>query len=325
MIAKYNFCTIITSSHYHLASVLSHSLELQQLEFKLFVLVVDDFEQITIKNNDINFINIKTIIDFPYVSLMSSKYDLDFQSDNLRWSLKPVFLKYCIQTFSNDFIFLDSDIFILNDYRFLFDILTSQKFILSPHFRDLSPSTDELNFNKNYTEGMFNGGFIGASRHSLDILDWWITVCLHCCIINKKLGYYVDQKYLDMIPVRFDNVHILRHKGCNIASWNINDCKRTKIGNDIIINNQFPIIFIHFTRDTCEQIIFGSDNILRPLLNKYADCIDRYNPSISFISSIKEVHEKKVKEYYKELQKKSFLKRGINSFVTTIKNSLSNN
>jgi hypothetical protein len=75
---------------------------------------------------------------------------------------------------------------------------------------------------------------------------------------------------LDMVPVIDEDAAIVRHQGCNIGSWNIETYKRsTKPDGPVVINNNYPVIFIHFNYETIEQILNGNDAALRPYYIQY--------------------------------------------------------
>ena len=322
---SFNFCTIITSNYIGYAQVLHDSL----LEFSpnscLTVLIVDQNSSDPIRNtvlkSSIDCIYLDQILKSNDTSLEFKNRIINYDINELRWSLKPTLLKNLVLDKLQPVIYLDVDLFFVNPFEFIFDYFDRAHFLLSPHFRSIEPTNSNTSFEKVFTQGFFNAGFVGATHHAISILEWWESACYFKCNKQVHLGYYDDQRYLDIIPHQFDHVAILNHQGCNIASWNIDTCKRSCVNGSFLINNELPIVFIHFSRDTCEQIIFGSDNILRPLLNKYAACIDHYNPAISFISNIIEVHEKKVVAYYKKLEKYSILKSLFNSFAWPIRKS----
>ena len=90
---------------------------------------------------------------------------------------------------------------------------------------------------------------------------------------------FVDQKYLDILPSRFQGVRQLWHKGCNVANWNMVDCRRVQVDDQILINGVEPIVFIHFTKSTIRGILNGDDALLLPYLNSYEDKLQSINPA----------------------------------------------
>jgi hypothetical protein len=66
------------------------------------------------------------------------------------------------------------------------------------------------------------------------------------------------------LPVLFENVGIVQHYGCNIAFWNQHECKRVVSDGKVLINGEFPIIFIHFTNKYIPEILNGNDPHIYP-------------------------------------------------------------
>jgi hypothetical protein len=88
---------------------------------------------------------------------------------------------------------------------------------------------------------------------------------------------------LDLLPSRFERVGIVRHQGCNVASWNKRDSARVQLGNEVFINGRYPIIFIHFTSGTISEItrdIYDGDALLKPYLKKYLALLKKHTPAL---------------------------------------------
>lgn len=207
--------------------------------------------------------------------------------DRFRWSLKPVFIKYLLQEKNYDkVIFVDPDLYFFNDYDFLFDELDLFDILLTPHWRNRDPSVDPANFHANFVDGIFNAGFIGVSKNGYDAMDWWARACEYACKKDPEIGLFDDQAYLNVFPVYFRNVGILRHKGCNVANWNRVECPRiVQSDGSVLINGTYPIIFIHFHRKTILSIIRGTDPHLFPYLEQYASDFRRYRPDVDIIDT----------------------------------------
>ncbi len=230
----------------------------------------------------------KDIMEFPLAKNVYEKY-YEASHDSYRWSMKPVFMNFLLHKDFKEVIYLDSDIFFFNDYTFLWKELDGCNILLSPHWRSSDPVADLPNFKLNFLDGIYNGGFIGASRGGIAALDYWAKLCLYNCEVNRNEGFYVDQRYLDLLPTRFEGVENITHKGCNVANWNQLDCKRTKKeSGEVVINNVFPIIFIHFTNSFLRGILLQNDKLLLPFLEQYRDNLLRY----SDIDIIEKFHKK---------------------------------
>lgn len=234
--------SICTSSHIanalaSLNSIKSNTID-KSIDYKIFVL--DKINDFII--NDIYLINLNSFIkDKSKLNLIYEKYGQ--MSNETRWTLKS-FLLYETSKEYEKIIYIDPDIFFIDDIKFLFDQINDD-ILLTPHFR----SIDNNNFDKcNMTDGYFNAGFIGISSKCKEIINWWFKCCLMDCSKNKLNGIYDDQKYLDLMYIHFtDNVSKLLHKGCNIAHWNILNYNISMINNKYLIDNKYDVIFFHFS------------------------------------------------------------------------------
>jgi hypothetical protein len=238
------FCTISTKSHLFKSIAVSDSLE--KYGFETINLVVDceyiDEKTIFEKKNCL------TINDLPQsdVKLILSKYGA--HSDKLRWSLKPVLIKYLLETKYEKVIYVDNDIYFFSSPFTLIEKLNYSNILLTPHFYSTDQKKNQNWFEANFRVGLFNAGFIGANKSAIPMLDWWKD----CCIYNIKKSYwrglYDDQKYLDLVPVLFDNVEIVKDTGCNLAGWNYKN-RLSKLGEADLSS----ITFVHFAELTIKE------------------------------------------------------------------------
>jgi hypothetical protein len=256
-----NFCTISTASYLFKASALADSI--MPYNAILHVLVIDKIPPLDYPAN----IKIYQINDIrnEYLERVLSKYGRD--KDKLRWALKPIFLLYLLDK-AECVAYVDNDQYFYSDPTFIFNMLNDSSIILTPHHYQPIPSAEANWFEANFRVGLFNAGFIGASTKAKDALDWWVK----CCIYNIKKAYwrglFDDQKYLDMMPVLFDNVKILKHPGCNLAGW-----------NDYQLIDD--LVFIHFAEITLSKFL-KPEHSYHQFAQTYIDTLKKYNPQYTF-------------------------------------------
>jgi hypothetical protein len=221
--------------------------------------------------DSVHFYTLQDIAQEPSAAQIVGKYAED--KDKLRWCLKPVFMHYLLRkNLVDSVLYVDNDIYFFDNFLPLFDYVGKHELWLTPHWRCMNPFIDPHVFKDNFTDGMFNAGFVGASKAGLHILEWWSMVNSYRCEKNRAEGFWDDQRYLDMLPIRFPGVGIVRHMGCNVAVWNKRDCTRVLVSNKLLIQGEFPIVFIHFTKDTMDDIAmskYGGDPLLMPYLSEY--------------------------------------------------------
>ncbi len=272
-----SFCTIITYSHIAWALTLYDSLLKHNQDVNFIILIVDKKKsEIDVKYLDESYdiIFMEDLILDQKDSEIVDKYKNDL--DRLRWCLKPVFMKHCLVDYET-VIYCDCDIYFVNNYDFLINDIQNNAIILTPHWRSSVANVDTLNFDLLFIHGLYNAGFIGASRAGVPALNHWAQNCYCVCYRNAMKGFFDDQAHLNLLPIYFENIKIIKHRGCNIANWNQVECKRTNDlkTNKITINNEYEIIFIHFTKNTIAGIVEGRDKCLQPYFDKFAKNLNK--------------------------------------------------
>jgi hypothetical protein len=136
--------------------------------------------------------------------------------------------------------YLDADLFFFADPQLVMDELAGASIGIVEH-RFAKRIRGQVRF------GIYNVGWLSFRRdaHGLDCLRWWRERCLEWCYDRVEERRYADQKYLDDWPVRFPNVRVIRHKGANLAAWNIANYRLTERQGQIWVDED-PLIFFHF-------------------------------------------------------------------------------
>lgn len=271
-----HFCTITTASHLYKVYALAESLQ-QFGECTLHVLVVDAGQQPAF--NGCRFYGLQEIAGTPVAQTIIAKYKGN--SNKLRWSLKPVMLQWLLKQKAIDrVIYLDNDLFFYSAWQFMFELLQTHSLLLTPHYYKHDPTREQNWFEANFRVGLYNAGFVGASRQATGTLQWWAESCAYRCEKNAWRGLFDDQKYLDLVPVMEEKAHVLRHKGCNVAGWNQELCPRIKSGNDVLIDGKFPVVFIHFNNYTISELLNGIDSLLVPHYERYEAVLKKHKPAL---------------------------------------------
>jgi hypothetical protein len=147
-------------------------------------------------------------------------------------------------------VYLDPDIKVFSPLKELEDALAKYSTVLTPHLTSPSITDDGVQDNELAASihGTYNLGFLAIknSEQGLAVASWWKNRLLKYCFDEKNRGIFTDQKWFDLVPALFDGVHILRHPGYNIATWNIENRVISREADDLRVNHQ-PLRFIHFS------------------------------------------------------------------------------
>jgi hypothetical protein len=220
-------------------SLLSFKNNITTVTPRLFIVCIDPIPNSIIKEI-FNQFSIQIIFHDDIISYniddIRKKYHKT--KDYLRWSSKPSCLLYFLSMYDKVF-YIDNDIYFINKADFILEYV-NKGICLTKHNRCINPFKNKIinnkinysylyykQFNLNqfkclFTDGFFNAGFIGANNLSIKALEWWADMVLYNCSITKQEGIFLDQKYLDILALEYNDITtIINHNGCNISHWNI--------------------------------------------------------------------------------------------------------
>lgn len=147
-------------------------------------------------------------------------------------------------------VYLDPDILVYAPLTPVWKALGRSSIVLTPHM--LYPSLTDQGIRDNeisaLKHGVFNLGFIAVSsdRRGRRFAGWWETRLKSYCLDAPHLGLFTDQRWVDHVPIFFRGVRVLRHEGCNVASWNV--AERPIAERDgLLWAGHHPLIFWHFS------------------------------------------------------------------------------
>jgi hypothetical protein len=285
------FCTIITADYYPKALALFKSLKTYDTAISLQILIADNnnIPGNTTLPGGIKLISADTLSGYSLVDDLYAKY-AHHDMDSFRWSLKPVFISYLLENGFDKVLYLDCDMFFFDDYHFLFSELDKASVLLTPNWINSDPQTDKESFFSLFTSGFFSAGFIGAAKNGLPALNWWAEACHFMMGEQIQYGIRADQKYLDVFPIKFETTKIIRHRGCNIGAWNYEESKRILVNDKVLINGEYPVIFIHFDGMLVQGILRGHDKLLLPYLKQYQKVFEEQGHRLADFIKVLDTH-----------------------------------
>lgn len=232
--------TIITSSFFPNAYLLKETFLNHNPNFKFYICLLDEViipESFYKENDDIIFYN-----DLPVSETKKiNKYYGNFE---LCCATKPFFGEYLINTFSPNYItYIDSDIIFFNELNIKSE-LENDSILLTNH---IMKQYEEMELNLlNY--GIYNAGFFIVKNDEIGVsfLAWWKNKLYNHCYVNLSEGLFVDQKWLNLVPILFDKVKISKNKGLNFARWNFFE-RNLKLENGVYKVGNENLIFFHYS------------------------------------------------------------------------------
>jgi len=238
-------CTIVSANYLHFGWSLAESFLKLHPDDEFHLLLVDRMpEGFTSRDARVHVHEVEKL-GLPAFRSLAFKFDIL----ELNTGVKPSFLKHLFALGADKVIYFDPDIYIFSSVELIYEALDSSSIVLTPHI--LSPTSDaEHVYEKGLLRtGVFNLGFVAVSNSAqgLSFLDWWEERCLKFGFQDLWAGLFVDQKWVDLAPCLFDKVCTLRHAGCNVAYWNLQERSLWKDDHGYMVDGTSSLVFFHYS------------------------------------------------------------------------------
>jgi hypothetical protein len=148
-------------------------------------------------------------------------------------------------------IYFDPDIVVLHGLDELSEILDRSSVVLTPHQVEPDTMREAIVDNEicSLKHGIYNLGFLGIRKgaEGMRFVRWWRDRLLEFCYDDIPGGLFTDQRWVDLAPAFFEDVHILRDKTYNVATWNLTH-RDVRLNHDgMLVIDDSPIKFFHFS------------------------------------------------------------------------------
>lgn len=146
-------------------------------------------------------------------------------------------------------VYLDPDIMVMGPLDALrASFANGSELVLTPHA--LAPLDDgyDPDDRRIMQTGAYNLGFaaLRSSGETETLLEWWAGHMRTRCVSDLPGGLFVDQKFMDMAPAFVMHADVLRHRGYNVAYWNLHERPVVK-GDHGWTAGGDPLAFFHFS------------------------------------------------------------------------------
>lgn len=187
-------------------------------------------------------------VTIPNFSRMVSDYSLV----ELNTAVKPYYFSHLFSAYPNQdqVLYFDPDIQIFAPLTELNRELKIASILLVPHFS--TPQAGQPGIitpeRRILQRGLYNLGFLGLKRSqaAIELLRWWQDKLQEQCRVSPEKGLFVDQKWMDLVPVYFEEVAILKEQGCDVAYWNLYENPLYREETELFAGES-PLRFYHFS------------------------------------------------------------------------------
>ncbi|MFP7393219.1 cell envelope integrity protein TolA [Niallia circulans] len=244
-----NFCVIAGKEYCIKIMAVYESLAKNSDNFNLWVCCTDAITHKFLNEKNLKNMHLIRVEEIENDQLRAVKQER--MINEYCWTLKSFLIEYILK--NNDIeqvLYCDGDIYFFSNPASIFNEWGSASIFLTPQ-RDLDWVEQKY--------GKYQAGIIGFRKDEIGLsaVQWWKDRCIEWCGVVENNGRFGDQKYLDQLPIMYDNVRISSNLGVNAAPWNIiynNDFNVSLQGDNVFINND-PLVAYHFSCIT----IYDSD------------------------------------------------------------------
>ena len=231
-----NFCTLFDSYYIHKGIALYLSLERVCDDFTLYVMAFD--EPSYKKLSSLNFKHM--VVEYEGGEFLSDdikKVKAERKRNEYCWTCGSNITYYFLTKYQPESMtYVDADMMFFSSPKVVFDELKPFSVGLSSHFADT-----EL-----YGKYCVQFCYFKNDEKGLKALTWWKNSCLDWCYDRYEDGKFGDQRYLDMMPDRFEGVHEIENRGVGVAKWNM--LEYNFLPNHVISyrEKKYDVCFYHF-------------------------------------------------------------------------------
>jgi hypothetical protein len=237
-----HFCTYFDRRYLPNALALVDSLRRHAGDFRLWALCMDDGAHAALQTLSIPEVTPISLAEFEHGDEALAAAKRHRSTIEYYFTCTPSLPLFVLRQHEqvDAVTYLDADLFFFADPAPLFEEIGSSAVAIIPHRFPPANSRFER-------FGIFNVGWLTFRRsaEAFACLTWWRERCLEWCFDREEPSRFADQKYLDDWPSRFESVHIVRHKGANVASWNLANYDLTRQQERVFVDDE-PLIFFHF-------------------------------------------------------------------------------
>ncbi len=236
--------TVIAPDFLAFARVLGRSIRTYHPDIPFFVLIADPQGESAAADEPFFRISMEDIRG-PDLTSVLFKYDMK----QVLTALKPVLLQHLLDKGFSSALHLDADMLLLDRIDDCISVVQSHSLTLTPHVQ--TPAGDPARIALEHQlllTGMYNGGFIGASRHpqTSTFLTWWSDRLRDYCFDDIHAGFHFDQRWLDLAPSYIEDCTILRDPGINTGYWHLSGIESGDDPDRPAVNGS-PCRLFHFS------------------------------------------------------------------------------
>jgi hypothetical protein len=238
-------CTIIAKNYVAQARVLARSFAEHHPDGRFWTLVIDDFEGFIDPEREPFHVLTPADIGCEEFPEMAARYTVL----ELSTAVKPWLLQHLMNQSGSPVTYLDPDIKVFGSIDRLRQLAAEHGVVLIPHNTEPLPADGHRPGQVDIMiAGIYNLGHLSlAPGPEIDrLLEWWKDRLRRDCRVDPVWGYFVDQRWFDLVPGFLSDFAILRDPEYNVAYWNLHGRRLQHDAGRYLVDGR-PLAFFHFS------------------------------------------------------------------------------
>jgi hypothetical protein len=215
-------CTVVAKNYLSFARALARSFRQHHPEIPFFTLLADEVDGFF--DPDAEPFRLIRLADLAIPRI--ERFRFHYAQQPLSYAATPYLLAHLLDRGFGRVIFFKQETLVLGDLAQLMETLDRASIVLTPHLLAPLSGPDRIPRELNILQsGVFNVGLLGvaATPTARRFLTWWQDRVYTHCRHAVPDGMHYEQRWLDLVPGFFDDVHVLRDPGFNVGHWNLPD------------------------------------------------------------------------------------------------------
>jgi hypothetical protein len=202
------------------ARVLAHSFLEQHPDLPFFLLLADEVQDCFDPKHEPFELLLLQDLEIPNLP----RFCFGHAEQPLSYASTPYLFEALLDRGFAQVLFLKQESLVVKAQDPVLSRLEHHPILLTPHLLEPLTGPDHAERELNILQsGAFNGGRVGVSESAAAraFVRWWQDRVFSRCLHAVAEGMHYEQRWLDLAPVFFEGVCVLRDPGANIGHWNL--------------------------------------------------------------------------------------------------------
>lgn len=235
-------CTIVAKPMFAHARVLARAFARQHPDVPFVVLLADRVDgRFDPAREPFHIVELGEL-GIPHLERLRFRY----AQQPLSYASTPYLIRHLLDLGYGRVLFLKQESLVLGSHTPVFDLLARHSIVMTPHLVAPVDGPDGIARELNILQsGAYNVGLLGVSNvpDGRRFVEWWASRTETGCRHAVADGMHYEQRWLNLTPAFFGDMHLLRDPAFNVGHWNLPERVVTTEGGRVFVNGAPAALF----------------------------------------------------------------------------------